>query len=44
MIDDLSEMMIERLKRYQEVSKTLPERVYVFRDGVSEVRTFDSSL
>jgi hypothetical protein len=38
MITDLSAMMIERLKRYQEVSKSLPERVFVFRDGVSEVR------
>ena len=38
MITDLSPMMIERLKRYQEVSKSLPERVFVFRDGVSEVR------
>lgn len=38
MIDDLTEMMIERLKRYREVSNTLPERIYVFRDGVSEVR------
>lgn len=41
MITDLAVMMIERLKRYQEVSKSLPERVYVFRDGVSEVRNFD---
>lgn len=39
-------MMIERLKRYQVVSRTLPDRVYVFRDGVSEVRDlgFYSSL
>jgi hypothetical protein len=36
MITDLAEMMIERLLRYQEVSRTLPDRVYVFRDGVSE--------
>jgi len=35
-ITDLSAMMIERLKRYQEVSKTLPERVYVLREGVSQ--------
>lgn len=40
MITDLAEMMIERLLRYQEVSRTLPDRVYVFRDGVSEVRHF----
>ncbi|KAF8843201.1 Piwi-domain-containing protein [Paxillus ammoniavirescens] len=36
MITDLSAMMVERLKRYQEVSKSLPDRIYVFRDGVSE--------
>jgi hypothetical protein len=35
-------MMIERLKQYQEVSKSLPERVYVFRKGVSQVRYFDT--
>jgi eukaryotic translation initiation factor 2C len=43
MITDLSAMMIERLKRYQEVSKSLPERVFVFRDGVSEGQ-FDTVL
>ncbi|KAF9236506.1 Piwi domain-containing protein [Melanogaster broomeanus] len=36
MITELSGMMIERLKKFQEVSKSLPDRVYVFRDGVSE--------
>ncbi|KIJ59485.1 hypothetical protein HYDPIDRAFT_118463 [Hydnomerulius pinastri MD-312] len=36
MVTQLSEMMIERLKKFQEVSKSLPDRVYVFRDGVSE--------
>lgn len=43
MITDLSGMMIERLKKYQEVSKSLPDRVYVFRDGVSEGQ-FDTVL
>ncbi|KAF8558356.1 Piwi-domain-containing protein, partial [Imleria badia] len=43
MITDLAAMMIERLKRYQEVSRSLPERVYVFRDGVSEGQ-FDTVL
>ncbi|KAF8133993.1 Piwi domain-containing protein [Boletus edulis] len=43
MVTDLSEMMIERLKRYQEVSKTLPDRIYVFREGVSEGQ-FDTIL
>ncbi|KAH0832184.1 Piwi-domain-containing protein [Lanmaoa asiatica] len=35
-ITELSPMMVECLKRYQEVSKSLPDRVYVFRSGVSE--------
>ncbi|KIJ17922.1 hypothetical protein PAXINDRAFT_167846 [Paxillus involutus ATCC 200175] len=43
MITDLSAMMVERLKRYQEVSKSLPDRIYVFRDGVSEGQ-FDTVL
>ncbi|KAG8214738.1 hypothetical protein J3R82DRAFT_9827 [Butyriboletus roseoflavus] len=43
MITELTAMMIERLKRYQEVSKSLPDRVYVFRDGVSEGQ-FDTVL
>lgn len=30
-------MMVERLRAYQKQSKSLPERVLVFRDGVSEV-------
>ena len=34
--------MIERLNQYQEVSNSLPERVYVLRKGVSEVRYFDT--
>ena len=34
-------MMIERLERYQEASKSLPDRVYVFRSGVSEARDLD---
>lgn len=37
MIDDLSGMILERLRRYSEVTKILPERVFVYRDGVSEV-------
>ncbi|KAH0832181.1 Piwi-domain-containing protein [Lanmaoa asiatica] len=43
MITELSPMMVERLKRYQEVSRSLPDRVYVFRDGVSEGQ-FDTVL
>jgi hypothetical protein len=36
MIQELKEMMIERLLVYQKQSKCLPDRVYVYRDGVSE--------
>jgi eukaryotic translation initiation factor 2C len=36
MIDDMTEMMVERLLQYKKVSKILPERVLIFRDGVSE--------
>jgi eukaryotic translation initiation factor 2C len=38
MVTDLMEMMCERLLAYQSKMKSLPERVFVFRDGVSEVR------
>jgi hypothetical protein len=37
MIDDLMEMMLERLRAYKKKSGYLPERVIVYRDGVSEV-------
>jgi hypothetical protein len=37
MIDDLTEMMLERLRAYKKKSGDLPERVIVYRDGVSEV-------
>ena len=30
-------MMVERLTVYKKQSKRLPDRVYVYRDGVSEV-------
>lgn len=36
MVDGLSAMITERLVRYKEVSKALPDRVFVYRDGVSE--------
>ncbi|EJD43460.1 Piwi-domain-containing protein [Auricularia subglabra TFB-10046 SS5] len=35
-IAELSNMMIERLVAYRNATKNLPERVLVFRDGVSE--------
>ncbi|KAI0917033.1 hypothetical protein AcW2_007273 [Taiwanofungus camphoratus] len=36
MVEDLTRMMVERLLLYQQRNKCLPERVHVFRDGVSE--------
>ena len=41
MIQDLTEMMVERLLAYKAVSKTLPKRVIIYRDGVSEVCILD---
>ena len=39
MISDLDEMMVERLQLWQKRNNNLlPERVFMFRDGVSEVR------
>lgn len=39
MISDLDEMMVERLQLWQKrCNNLLPERVFMFRDGVSEVR------
>jgi hypothetical protein len=38
MISDLDEMMVERLQLWQKRINMLPERVLMFRDGVSEVR------
>ncbi|KAG1761419.1 ribonuclease H-like domain-containing protein [Suillus occidentalis] len=43
MIDDLTEMMLERLRAYKKKSGYLPERVIVYRDGVSEGQ-FDTVL
>lgn len=38
MLDELKDMMYERLVSYQKHNRsTLPERIIVFRDGVSEV-------
>ena len=36
MVTDLCDMMIERLTAFREKSKVLPERIIVYRDGVSE--------
>jgi eukaryotic translation initiation factor 2C len=37
MIQELRDMMIERLLLFEKRNKMLPERIIVFRDGVSEV-------
>jgi eukaryotic translation initiation factor 2C len=39
MITNLSAMMVERLKLFKVRSKNLPQRILVYRDGVSEVCT-----
>lgn len=36
-IAELADMMIERLQAFRARSKALPDRVFIFRDGVSEV-------
>lgn len=38
MVANLTAGMIERLQLYQAKNKRLPERILVYRDGVSEVR------
>ena len=37
MLDELADMLIERLNLYEKKNKVLPDRIFVFRDGVSEV-------
>jgi hypothetical protein len=39
MLDELRDMLVERLLVYEKKNKVLPERIFVFRDGVSEVRS-----
>ncbi|PCH34807.1 Piwi-domain-containing protein [Wolfiporia cocos MD-104 SS10] len=36
MVENLTEMMIERLQVYRQKNKALPDRILIFRDGVSE--------
>jgi len=43
MLDELKDMLIERLLIYEKKNKTLPARIIVYRDGVSEGQ-FDSVL
>ena len=42
MIARLKELMIERLEAFRARLKTLPRRVIVYRDGVSEASVFAS--
>jgi len=37
MITDLKDMMEERLMAYRVKNRDLPQRILVYRDGVSEV-------
>jgi len=37
MLDELRDMLLERLLFYEKKNKCLPERIFVYRDGVSEV-------
>jgi len=37
MLDELRDMMVERLLVYEKKNKVLPQRIFVYRDGVSEV-------
>ncbi len=40
MLDELQDMMVERLLVYEKKNKELPARVVVYRDGVSEVSLY----
>lgn len=44
MITDLASMMEERLNAFKAKSRVLPERIVVYRDGVSEVRHISPGL
>lgn len=37
MVTNLAGMMVERLDLFKKKTRALPERVVVYRDGVSEV-------
>jgi len=43
MLGELDNMLLERLLVYEKKNKTLPQRIFVFRDGVSEGQ-FDTVL
>ena len=40
MVEALTQMTMERLQLYQKKNNRLPERIIVYRDGVSEVCIF----
>jgi eukaryotic translation initiation factor 2C len=37
MLDELTDMLVERLLVYEKKNKVFPDRIFVYRDGVSEV-------
>ena len=37
MLEKLTDMLVERLQVYERKNKLLPDRIFVYRDGVSEV-------
>jgi hypothetical protein len=37
MVQELVKMMVERLQAYEKKTSVLPDRIIVYRDGVSEV-------
>ena len=39
MVQGLTKALVNRLTLYRQKNKTLPERIMVYRDGVSEVNT-----
>ena len=44
MVQELKDMMVERLLLYEKKNKVLPDRIFVYRDGVSDVSDLISSL
>jgi hypothetical protein len=44
MIQELRDMMVERLLLFEKKNRSLPDKIIVYRDGVSEVRPICSSM
>jgi hypothetical protein len=40
MLDELEAAMVERLRVWEQKNKMLPDRIFVYRDGVSEVGSY----